>query len=170
MKAGLVGFPCGALAAYVVCALVGAAVQPVLGPSMSTTEAAAALAFSFRGAGSEPGAWYDPSGNASHSWIFRRAFVTGHLGSDSGTAYSEQVLKVGWPFTVARGFIRTVGPEMSQEGARVMGAAKAGLPTRMLPTQPVWPGVVFFGLVGAIGFTAISRRSSPAPGPPAVPS
>lgn len=170
MKAGLVGFGCGALIAYLLCALVGAAAPPNLGPSMTTNEAATALAFSFSDAGSGPGSWYAPSGNASQGWLFRRAYVTGRSGSDSGTFYSEQALKVGWPFTVVRGFVRNVGTAMSLHGARIIGARETATPLRMLPTQPVWPGMVFFGLIGAFVSTVVSRRRGGAPGPTAVPA
>jgi len=167
MKALLVGFPCSALLAYLLCALAGVTAQPVPGPSVTAEEAAAALAFSFSDADPEPGSWHIPSGTASHGWLFRRAYVQGHLGSVSGTFYSEQVLKVGWPFTVVRGFVRRVGPQTTQEGALVIGAAQMATSRRILPTQPVWPGVVFYGLVGIVIHTAIPRRFRLTPGRPA---
>ena len=160
MKPGLIGFLFGALVAYAIGAFVGAAAAPAPGTSITTTEAAAALAFSFPDAGSEPASWFSPSGNASQGWLIRRAYVTGRLWSETGTVYSEHVLKVGWPFTVVRGFIRMVGSETSQEGAGGIPPAPGATSARMLPTQPVWPGLIFYGLVGGLGFAALSRRTS----------
>ena len=158
MKAVFLGFPLGGLLAYFVCALVGAMVPPGLGSNITSSEAEAALTLSFSDAVSQSDQWYAASGHASHGWFIRRASVTALLGSDSGTVYSEQVLKVGWPFTVVRGFIRTVGFEMNREGARLIASQEAAASHRMVPTQPVWPGVAFFGLLGALGFAVAERR------------
>ena len=78
------------------------------------------------------------------------AYVEGNLGSSSGERYSEQVLKVGWPSRSVRGFIRTAGGKVDREGARLVG--RADQPVRLLPTQPLWPGVALYGFLGNGGF------------------
>ena len=146
-------------------ALIGATTRPGADPPITTSAAMEALAFAFRDVGLGAEEWQEPSGTARHGWLLRRAFVQGYLAPDPGNQYTEQVLKVGWPFTVVRGFIRTAGPQVSREGARVMGDVVPGRPVRFLPTQPVWPGVIFYGLLGAVLTTWVRRSRAASPHP-----
>jgi hypothetical protein len=150
-------FLLSALFGYLIFAAVGWAVPPALGPNITASDAAAALNFSFADAVPEARSWHAPAGNVSQGWIVRRAYIHGRLGSESGLRYSEQVLKIGWPFTVARGFIRTVGSGVHTEGACFVGKTPSAQPVRMLPTQPVWPGIIFLGLVGLLASTLWSK-------------
>lgn len=161
MKTGLLGVLAGASAAYVLCALLGAQARPTLGPAMTPAQAAAALAFAFSDAGPAPDVWADPAGHTMHGWLFRRGYVTGRLGSEPAVAYSEQVLKVGWPFTVVRGFVRTVGSQVRLDGALVLDATAPTTARRLVPLQPVWPGLGLSWLLGAIVCVMVERRRRP---------
>ena len=156
MRRMIVGFGVGAVVAYVLFATVGVMAPIRVGPPIETMAAGAALDFAFPDASLERNQWHSVSGTAHHGRLLRRAYVEGSLGSLSGARYSEQVLKVGWPFTVVRGFIRTVGGEIQREGARLVGSVSPGQPARLVPTQPVWPGVALYGFLGVVA--AISAR------------
>jgi hypothetical protein len=158
MRAALVGFGIGALCAYALFAIVGVTTQSIPGSPIGAMSAEATLVFAFPTGSAEGGQWHSVSGTARHGWLLRHAYVEGNLDSISGVLHSEQVLKVGWPFTVVRGFIRTVGSEVEREGARLVGRADPGQPVRLLPTQPVWPGVVLYGFLGMVGATRFRSR------------
>ena len=158
MKPGLLGAFTGAAVAYVLCALLGGATQPSLGPAMPPAQAAAALALAFGDAGPTADVWIEPFGHTMHERLFRRAYVTGRLGSEGGPLYSEQVLKVGWPFTVVRGFVRTVGSQVHVDGALVLTATETPTGWRLVPLQPVWPGLGLAGLLGAVVCMAVEKR------------
>ena len=115
--------------------------RPNHGSPLSEPAVVTALTFAFRGEITASPDWYDVEGTTTHGWLTRRAFVRGALGADR-VAYSEQVFKVGWPFTMVRGFVRTVGEQVRREGVLVIrGDPRAG-PVRLLPLQPVWPGMI----------------------------
>ena len=150
MRGALIGFGIGALLAYALFAAVGVTTRSTRGSPIEALAAEAALIFAFPTASREGDQWHAVSGTARHGWLLRQAYVEGNLGSSSGERYSEQVLKVGWPFTVVRGFIRTAGGKVDREGARLVGRADPGQPVRLLPTQPLWPGVALYGFLGMV--------------------
>ena len=158
MRAALVGLGIGATLAYALFAAVGLATKSGPGSPIATPAAEAALVFAFPTASSGR-EWHAVSGTTRRGWLRRQAYVEGNLGSTAGERYSEQVLKVGWPFTVVRGFVRTAGSEVTREGAHLVGPAVPGQPARLLPTQPVWPGVILYGLIGMLGATWLRRRA-----------
>jgi hypothetical protein len=131
---------------------VAAPVDP--GSPLTEEAAAIALSFSFPTVEQE---WEDPTGSASHGWLFRRAYIAGYGSSTPPTHYSEQVLKVGWPFTVVRGFIRNVEGRISREGAPWTEAQAPEGAARLLPTQPVWLGLALYGLLGTIVASGVGR-------------
>lgn len=157
MRLALFGFGIGAMLAYTLFATIGLATEPGRESPLAASAAEAALVFAFPIASSE-GEWHGVSGTARHGWLLRQAHVKGKLGSIAGKQYSEQVLKVGWPFTVVRGFVRTAGDEVTREGAHLLGPKAPGQTVQFLPTQPVWPGVVLYGLIGMLGTTRRKRR------------
>ena len=142
------------LCAYAAFALIGLAATPTLGVPLSPEDATAAIAFSFVDEGAEEG---KASGYAAHGWLYRRGYVEGT--SPDGSRLSEQVLKVGWPFTVVRGFVRSRDGDPDHEGVAWASDLEADRPVRLLPVQPVWPGVVFYGILGALAFRARNRRT-----------
>jgi hypothetical protein len=153
MKRPVLHFSLSAIMAYVAFGFIGLAATPSLGPPLSVGEAETALAFSFPDEGRD---WTESSGHASHGWLYRRAYVEGT--SRAGVRRSEQVLKVGWPFTVVRGFVRGGDGEPGNLGVAWTSPASRGEPARLLPVQPVWPGLAFFGFLGALLLGAISWR------------
>lgn len=124
---------------YVTFALVGFVSAPLEGSPLSAAEAEAALAFAFPNA---PGDWSRTQGTSSHSWLLRRAYVRGYSGRLTPSSYSEQTLKVGWPFTTVRGFIRSAGHERRTTGALFLQGDSSGGSIRFMPIQPVWPGLI----------------------------
>jgi hypothetical protein len=165
MKAASIRFLVSAAVGYILFAAFGWAMPPTSGTSITASDAATALSFSFPGTATEATPWHAPNGTASRGWIIRRAYVHGYVGSESGTRYSEQVLKVGWPFTVVRGFIRSAGPELRTQGACFVDPTAAIQPVRMLPAQPVWPGILFVGLAGVLVATVCSQSRALRAGP-----
>jgi hypothetical protein len=153
MKRLVLHFVVSGLCAYALFGLVGLAARPSLGLPLSGGEALAALSFSFPGEG---GDWTEASGYASHGWLYRRAYVEGT--SPAGTRRSEQVLKVGWPFTVVRGFVRNGGGNPGHEGVGWTSDPRPGEPARLLPVQPVWPGIALYGLLGVLVLGARHMR------------
>ena len=145
MKRLLFHFVLSALGAYTLFALVGLAATPSLGDPLSDDETAAALSLAFPEEGSD---WSQMSGYAAHGHLYRRAYVEGT--SLAGARRSEQVLKVGWPFTVVRGFVRSGGSETVDFGVGWHSEATDGEPARLLPVQPVWPGLAFYGLLSVL--------------------
>lgn len=164
MKAVSIRFLVSAALGYALCAAFGWTLAPTTGNSLDPSEAAAALRFAFPDAGDGSNSWHAPEGTATRGRLIRRAYVHGHLDSSSGPRYSEQVLKVGWPFTVVRGFIRSSGTELRTRGAYFVGPAAVNEPVRMLPMQPVWPGIIVVGLAGALAATAIASRRAKSAG------
>lgn len=107
-----------AFVSYVALAMAGFFLSAPPGEALTATQSVQALDFAF--ADEVPEAdWRDVEGNAHHDWLTRRAFVRGSSGPDQ-SVYSEQVLKVGWPFTTVRGFVRTMA---GTNGARTAGLA-----------------------------------------------
>ncbi|NNK48194.1 MAG: hypothetical protein HKP01_04915 [Gemmatimonadetes bacterium] len=161
MKRIVLRFVVSGLCAYALFGLVGLAATPSLGPSLSDGETLAALAFSFP---AEGGDWTEASGYASPGWLYRRAYVAGT--SQAGVRCSEQVLKAGWPFTVVRGFARSGGGDHGNEGVGWISNSRPGEPARLLPIEPVWPGIVLYGLLGVLAWymiphlTILSERPS----------
>ena len=76
--------------------------------------------------------------------------MSGTSESDEGV-YSEQVLKVGWPFTTVRGFVRVADGEVNPDGALWLQEDPTQGPVRFLPIQPVWPGL----LINSFGITLL---------------
>ena len=150
----LVQFVLSACLAYIAFAVLGVLTAPGFGSPLSPDEAVAALSFSFPEVNPD---WKRPAGNASHGWLFRRAYVEGYAGSIVEVRYSEQVLKVGWPFTVVRAFVRTTNNDLTPEGAAWVGPFTPGRPVRVLPVQPVWPGLMVYGFLGAAVVAGIGR-------------
>ncbi len=136
-----------ATVAFGLFALLGITAPPRLGAPLSTEATVRALSFSFP---MEGNLWLEPSGHASHGWLYRRAYVEGMSAGRGSTRYSEQVLKVGWPFTVVRGFIWREGVKVTGSGVGWKSEMGPAGTARLLPVQPVWPGILFYGLVGII--------------------
>lgn len=147
MKRFALHFVAAAIAAYLWFALLGLVAAPSLGDPIPDPEIRSALSFAFPGEGD---GWTDVTGHASHGRLYRRAYVRGTAAAGSGVPRSEQALKSGWPFTVVRGFVRTRGEEVALAGAGWASPPAASAPARLLPLQPVWPGIVLWGLVGAL--------------------
>lgn len=147
-------FIVSAICAYAIFGLIGLAATPLLGLPMQDGETLAALDFSFP---VEGGDWTEPLGYASRGWLYRRAYVEGT--TRAGTRRSEQVLKVGWPFTVVRGFVRSGGGGPGDEGVGWASQSRPGEPARLLPVQPVWPGVVLYGFLGVLVISAFRKRT-----------
>ncbi len=159
MRSLLTAALCSAALAYVLFSGLGVLLSPALDTPLSEASAADALAFSFPDQGEH---WVEPSGAVAHTWLHRQAYVEGFaVERNVDQRYTEQVLKVGWPFTVVRGFIRSTGTASARTG--VAWAAPAEAPVRLLPMQPVWPGVVFYGLVGLLMAYAVSRAQGRSP-------
>jgi len=140
-------FVAAAIASYLLFALLGLAAPPYLGDRIPDMEARSALSFSFAEEGNE---WAEAAGYVSHGWLYRRAYLRGTPTAGSGFPRSEQALKSGWPFTVVRGFVRTRGEEVALAGAGWASTPEPGQPARLLPLQPIWPGILLYGLVGAL--------------------
>lgn len=146
----------------------GVLASPGIESRLTDDEASAALTYSFPNAGSE---WVNPAGYVSHDWLYRRVYVEGRTGQPDPVRYTEQVLKSGWPFTVSRGFVRTSNGETTTEGVAWMASTPVDGPVRLLPVQPVWPGLVFYGLLGTVlvsGFQALRRTRPSAPTHPST--
>jgi hypothetical protein len=107
---------------------------------------------------------YQPVGSASARALFRRAYVLGWNSASSSVAYSEQTLKVGWPFTTVRGFVRRIGAEIQYEGAIPLSSPESSdRGIEFMPTQPVWPGLVInsaiIALLIGVGFSMVRRTA-----------
>lgn len=140
MKQTLVAVPVCAGVVYVTATLLGLSRSPQLGQTLDAERSTFALSTAFP----LVSGWTDVRGATSHTWLARRAFVEG-VDSATGHRYSEQVLKVGWPFTAVRGFDRrSDATDIAPSSIGIGWAADApfGHPRRLLPLQPVWPGVV----------------------------
>ena len=107
-----------------------------------------------------------PEGSARRTRLYRRSFVAGWGDGEEPVAYSEQVLKVGWPFTTVRGFVRRAGADVSYEGAVPLSEpARRDSGIKILPLQIVWPGLVIdsgliAALLGVLSTIVSSRRAA----------
>jgi hypothetical protein len=135
-------------------ALAGYFIPVRQGPPLPDAAASAALSHAFGEEVPAESAWHASRGTIFRGWLVRRAYVRGHLKTADGVVFSEQVLKVGWPFTTVRGFIRTVGGEVRPAGALLVRGQAGSGPVRFLPVQAVWPGLVFNSLWIAVVFLA----------------
>ncbi len=140
----------GAALSYFLCALIGLAATPRTGATLQPDLAVDALTFSFPAARG----WENVAGSASHGWLYRRAHLEGEANATSAGAakakFSEQLLKVGWPFTSVRGFVRFADGQPDHRGVGWTDADGTMTAARMLPLQPVWPGLVLNGSVAAL--------------------
>ena len=98
--------------------------------------------------------WRSAEGGIQHGWLFRRSMIKGI--SEEGIPRSEQVLKVGWPFTMARGFVWEEGKQVRSSGAVALEPLTGGA-YRFWPTQPVWPGLVINSGIMLLFILIISR-------------
>ncbi len=139
---------------YLGCGLVGYFADHNFDRTLDTAKATEALATVFPGSGD----WTTASGSVSRGWLMRRAFITGDR---SGAHFSEQVLKVGWPFTTARGFARVRSGVSETEGAILTEEDPRTGPVRYWPVQVVWPGLLINSVPLAllIGFAWLRIRS-----------
>ena len=146
---------------FVASGLLGFQLDPHNGSQLSEPAAAAALTFAFqRDLGLSP-KWHHAEGTSTHGWLTRWAHV---LGAADGTRYSEQVLKVGWPFTMVRGFVRTMGEDERHEGVLVVRGDPSAGPVRLLPIQPVWPGMILNSLWLTAALLALAKLGGDWPG------
>ncbi|MEM8558533.1 MAG: hypothetical protein AAGG50_11985 [Bacteroidota bacterium] len=152
-----------AMLAFLCFGVLGFVLSPSLDTTLAEADAVAALAFTFD---DRPGAWQNASGQIAHTWLYRQAYIGGEVRRGTASvSHTEQVLKVGWPFTVVRGFIRSAGSDVEHTGV-AWSAETVGQPARLWPVQPVWPGVVFYGLAGlafALVGTRVRRPTAAAP-------
>jgi len=156
MRRFLTAFLVSALSAYVVFAVSGFFLTPQYDETATPDAVTFALDYAFPEAATQPASWTQPTGAISHRTLYRRASMRGVKDG----RYTEQVLKVGFPFTIARGFIRTTPTEVHVLGAAfVSGDPTTGQAT-FLPLLPVWPGIVFFGLVGGLAALAHLRLTT----------
>jgi len=136
-----------AIGAFLLAAIYGMIVPASYSETLDSATAAESISFVF---GVETGGPLEltvAEGSIHHGPLTRRSFIHG---ATTEGEYAEQVLKVGWPFTVARAFIH-----VTPEGRRTIGvlgsAAEGELPAEgIIPVQPVWPGVIFWGLIGVL--------------------
>ena len=152
MKAFLTAWLSGALAVYLACTLVGYFTGLQLEQKLGEQAARDSLAFAF----SDAEDWTGVRGGVSQGWLIRKAWTTGE---SQGRHYSEQVLKVGWPFTAARGFARIRAGETDTEGAILLQGDPKTSMVRFMPVQPVWPGIVINSLPLALLLLVGWRRS-----------
>jgi hypothetical protein len=143
-------FVAAALGAYVASAFIGLALPADRGTALTESDAVLALRYAFGNLSSDQ--WQDAMGHALHHPVTRRAFISGMQGE---TRYTEQVLKVGWPFTMARGFVRTRGAVVERDGALMPQGDPAGGPIAFLPVLPVWPGLLFNGMILTLPLLAV---------------
>jgi hypothetical protein len=119
--------------------------------AMRSTEA---LAAAFPG----PAGWTASTGRVTHGRLTRRAWISGER---DGKQFSEQVLKVGWPFTTVRGFVRVRADEVESEGVVLIEDNPKVGPVRFWPVQPVWPGMLINSLaIAALLWLVLFRPRS----------
>ena len=155
-------FVVGAGLNLVACWCIAALTDVSTGRILSTSEVEQQLDFTFGG----DYQWrqikpYRPRGTAHSGRLIRRAYVSGWTTEASQRRFSELVLKVGWPFTTVRGFVRRKGVQVEYDGSIPLGK-NLGEPDeeKFLPLQIVWPGfVVNSALLAALilGFTELVR-------------
>ncbi|NNG17901.1 MAG: hypothetical protein HKM89_15605 [Gemmatimonadales bacterium] len=142
---------------YLASGLLGLQLAAPEGSPLAEPAAATALTFAFRSDVGPSPIWHRIEGTSTHGWLVRRAYVRGVHGTAEGTRYSEQVLKVGWPFTMVRGFVRLVGTDERRDGVLVVRGDPSAGPVRLLPIQPVWPGLIINSLWLAAVFLAVTE-------------
>ena len=125
---------------YCVFGVIGFATRPVKGASLPDSATTEALMFSF-GPELSGRTWVETEGAVARGWLIRQAFVRGTSDLDSAR-FSEQVRKIGWPFTTVRGFVRTADGRVLRTGAVLLTGDPLSGPVRFLPIQPVWPGLI----------------------------
>ena len=148
---------------YITAAVLGLALSPQRGEPLDPERVREALEFAFPATTD----WSDVEGAVSHRWLVRRAFVSG-VDDDAGTLFSEQILKIGWPFTIVRGFDRRSDSRVSDVdsiGVGWVSGEQLGQPRRLLPLLPVWPGLAVCSVTLAAAFStaihlSVRRRAS----------
>ena len=136
------------------CALLGYLAPLNLKQTLPRADVASALDQVFELPPGPDRAWTEATGTVSHGPFFRRAWLRG---TRNDVDYTEQVLKVGWPFTTLRGFIRQRDSAVDTTGVALMKGTPSAGPVRFLPLQPVWPGLVINTLLLA-GVLFLGRR------------
>lgn len=148
------------LGGYIAAAAVGAILPLAKEIPLDEALARAGLRLAFARETQAGANWEDVSGTTLHHPLIRRAYLRG---TSDGAFFSEQVLKVGWPFTLVRGFVRVRAGEIRPRGAMwLRGDATSG-PVMFFPFQPVWPGLLFTGLVLTpllLAVSLLARRST----------
>ena len=132
------------------------AVALSIGPLRTTDHSAlpvedveAQLAFTF---GDEIG-WSQSDGQEASGYVrrgllVRRLVVSGWTAEPVPRHHEELVLKVGWPFTTLRGFVRRVEGDSTPRGAVLLSPSTDKLThLRILPMQIVWPGLLFDSII-----------------------
>lgn len=147
----------GAVLGFGALAAIGYSLEPGPGEPITAEEAGATLNFAFRTELGPSHTWQTANGSISHTWFVRRAFAEGISSDGFSTRYTEQVLKVGWPFTMVRGFVRVTGSSIEADGAYLLDSGAETGPVRFLPLLPVWPGVLFDGLLLGLVFFGLVR-------------
>lgn len=147
IKRGLVYYGVAAIINVMICWIIALNIQPsplTDGTPLEQSEVIEQLAFTF----DDQLAWqraapFEPSGEMRRRALVRQLSVTGWSTAPTPIRYSEQIMKVGWPFTTVRGFIRTEGKVTRYEGAiPLQSVTTSGTSLRILPTQIVWPGIL----------------------------
>jgi len=123
-----------AVSGYAVCGLLGYLSPTGFPEPLEDTQSREALSLAFPGQ-----RWRSAEGATHHGWLFRRSRISGI--SEDGKPHSEQVLKVGWPFTMARGFVWEQDEQLRGSGALTLERLPDGA-YRFWPLQPVWPGLL----------------------------
>ena len=95
-------------------------------------------------------------GETYHGWVIKRSLLHGLPVTAQPMSVFEQSLHVGWPLTVVQGFIHQNGPEKHTHGAFLFSSKIEPPYDKMIPYEPVWLGILFWGLVGAA--TAFIRK------------
>ncbi len=88
-------------------------------------------------------------GETYQGFLFRRSLMHGLPVTAQPMSMFEQSLEVGWPLAVVRGVVHQNGPERHTHGAMLFGSKIEPPYDKMLPYQPVWPGILLWGLLGA---------------------
>lgn len=144
-----------ALAAYLFAATLGLFIDTSYDVHLDPHVAAESLVFVFQHETGSTLEFGSADGATYHSFLTRRSFISGDALNETEPGYSEQVLKMGWPFTVARGFVHGTPSGNHTHGA-ILFSTDSALPTRpILPIQPVWPGIAFWGLIGVLTFMGV---------------
>lgn len=102
-----------------------------------------------------------PRGTTHTGRLIRRAYVSGWTMEEPQRRFSELVLKVGWPFTTVRGFVRRKGVQVEYDGCIPL-RQNLGEPDeeKILPLQIVWPGFVINSTLLALLFIGLAALVS----------